>query len=202
MRKPSPNNPEDNHSMVNHSEAAKSRISTSRIYSGKIFSVDLDQVRYPDETVGEVEIVRHPGGCAILPFLSDPEGYDPQILLIRQFRYATGGSIYEIPAGRLTPGEDPKAAAIRELKEETGCTAARMEHLFSSFTAPGFTDEIIHTYIATELTNGATELEPHEFVEVVPVKLSRALTMIQQGEIRDSKTSLAILYAAGFSAGL
>lgn len=179
----------------------RDQVATHRIFTGRIFSVDVDQVRYPDKSVGEVEVVRHPGGCAIIPFLSDPGSDDPQILLIRQYRYATGGEIYEIPAGRLVPGEDPRAAAIRELKEETGCTAENIEHLFTCFTAPGFTDEQIFTYMATGLTRGETELEPHEFVETVTVKLSRALQMIQQGDIRDAKTSLAILYAAGFAAG-
>jgi len=178
-----------------------STIATHRIFTGKVFSVDVDQVRYPDDSTGEVEIVRHPGACAILPFLSDPTGDDPQILLLKQYRYAAGGYLYEIPAGRLNPGEEPKDCAIRELREETGCTAESMELLYSTYTTPGFTDELIHTYMAVGLKHGPSATEADEFLEVLTVPLSRSLLMIQQGEIRDAKTALAIMYAAGFRAG-
>lgn len=180
---------------------SKSTIATHRIFTGRIFSVDVDQVRYPDESVGEVEVVRHPGGCAIIPFLSDPAGNDPQILLIRQYRYVVDSLLYEVPAGRLDENEDPIKTATRELKEETGCTAENIQHLTSVYTTPGFTDEKIHIYMATGLTRGETELDADEFLEVVTVNLSRALQMVQQGEIKDAKSMLAILYAAGFAAG-
>lgn len=176
-------------------------VASHRIFTGKIFSVDVDQVKFPNDTVGQAEVVRHPGGCAILPFLSDPAGADPQILLIRQYRYAVGGYIYEVPAGRLDPGEDPKDTAVRELKEETGCTAEKIEHLTTVYTAPGFTDEQIFIYMAIGLTRGESATEDDEFLEVLTVNLSRALQMIQQGEIRDAKSIVAILYAAGFPAG-
>jgi ADP-ribose pyrophosphatase len=178
-----------------------STVASHRIFTGKIFSVDVNQVRYPDGSVGEAEIVRHPGASAVLPFLSDPAGDDPQILLIRQYRYAADTYLYEIPAGRLNSGEDPKACAIRELREETGCTAESIEHLYSTYTTPGFTDELIHTYMAVGLKHGEPEKEADEFLEVLTVPLSRALQMIQQGDIRDAKTALAIMYAAGFRAG-
>src|SRR5438270_13568632 len=102
------------------------RLSSRRAYSGKVISLDVDTVRFPDGSVGELEMIRHPGASAVVPFLSDPAGDDPQILLIKQYRYAADAFVYEIPAGRLDPGEDPKACAGRELREETGCTAARM----------------------------------------------------------------------------
>jgi len=181
--------------------AEKATIASHRIFTGKIISVDVDQVRYPDGSIGEMEIVRHPGASAILPFLSDPSGADPQILLLRQYRYAADASLYEIPAGKLDPGETPAQCAERELREETGCTAERIEHLCTTFTTPGFTDEQIHVYMATGLTQGVSATEADEFLEVETVTLSRALHMIQLGEIRDAKTALAILYAAGFAAG-
>jgi ADP-ribose pyrophosphatase len=181
---------------------SKSTIASHRIYSGKTLNLDVDQVRFPDGSTGELEMVRHPGASAILPFLSDPAGSDPQIMLIRQYRYAADAFLYEVPAGKLEPGEDPKTCAERELKEETGCSAQQLSLLYSFYTTPGFTDEVIHIFMATGLTMGEAEREKDEFAEVVTMTLSRALQMIQQGEIRDGKSALAILYAAGFSAGM
>ena len=171
------------------------------LYKGKIFHLDKDTVRFPDGSESEFDIVRHPGAAAVVPFLSDPEGEEPQILLLRQFRYAADGYIYEIPAGRLDAGEEPKDCAVRELKEETGCTADRIEPLFTMFTTPGFTDETIHVFMATGLTHGQSAREPDEFAEVVIMRLAEALELIQQGAIPDGKTALAILFAAGFRTG-
>ncbi len=173
-------------------------LSSRRVYSGRVINLDVDRVRFPDGSEGELEMVRHPGASAVVPFLSDPEGDDPQILMIRQYRYATDGYIYEIPAGRLDPGEEPEACAARELREETGCTALRMDRLFTMYTTPGFTDEKIHLFMATGITRGEAEREPDEFVELVPMPLSKALAMLERGEIQDAKTALGLLYAAGF----
>jgi ADP-ribose pyrophosphatase len=180
---------------------SKATLATHRIFTGKVLSLDVDQVCFPDGSTGELEIIRHPGASAIVPFLSDPTGDDPQLLLLRQYRYATDGYLYEIPAGKLDPGESPSACAARELREETGCTAARIDHLCTTYTTPGFTDEQIHIFLAAGLTQGDAATETDEFLEVHTVTLSRALAMIQQGEIRDAKTALGILYAAGFKAG-
>jgi ADP-ribose pyrophosphatase len=177
------------------------RVSSRRAYSGKIISLDVDTVRFPDGSVGELEMIRHPGASAIVPFLSDPTGQDPQVLLIRQYRYAAEGYLYEIPAGRLNPGEAPRDCALRELKEETGCTAGHVEHLFTMYTTPGFTDEKIHLFMATQLVAGETKHEADEFLELQPMLLSRALLMVEAGEIQDSKTALGLLFAAGFRAG-
>jgi ADP-ribose pyrophosphatase len=177
------------------------RVKSHRAYSGKVISLDVDTVRFPDGSVGELEMVRHPGASAVVPFLSDPAGADPQVLLIRQYRYAAGGYLHEIPAGRLNPGENPHECAVRELKEETGCSAERVDELFTMYTTPGFTDEKIHLFMATGLTSGKTEHEADEFLELQPMPLSRALQMIQAGEIQDSKTALGLLFAAGFCAG-
>jgi ADP-ribose pyrophosphatase len=179
---------------------SNARIGTQRIYTGRIINLDVDQVRYPDGTIGELEMVRHPGASAIVPFLSDPAGDDPQILLLRQYRYAADGYLHEVPAGRIEPGETPLDCARRELREETGCAAERIEPLMSLFTTPGFTDELIHLYLATGLTRGATNRDADEFFEVETLTLSRALDMIERGEIRDAKTVVTLLYAAGFRA--
>lgn len=177
------------------------KVHSRRAYTGKIISIDVDEVLFPDGSVGELEMIRHPGASAVVPFLSDPAGDDPQILLIRQYRYAAEGYLYEIPAGRLDPGEEPKTCALRELKEETGCSAAGVEHLFTMYTTPGFTDEKIYLFMATGLETGESRPEPDEFLDLHPMPLSRALRMIEAGEIQDAKTALGLLFTAGFRAG-
>lgn len=177
------------------------KVSTTRVYHGKVVSIDLDTVEFPDGSIGELEIFRHPGASAVVPFLSDPEGDDPQILLIRQYRHAADGYLLEIPAGRLEAGESPEACAVRELREETGCSAERYERLTTFFPTPGFCDEKIHIFMATGLKQGETSHEADEFVEPEPVALSEALAMIERGEIRDGKTMLGLMFAAGFRCG-
>jgi ADP-ribose pyrophosphatase len=182
-------------------ETKPGRLKSELVYSGKLVKLHHDTVRFPDGSTGELDIVRHPGASAVIPFLSDPRGQDPQLLLIKQYRYAADGFIYEIPAGLLEKDEDPKDCAARELKEETGCTAESVEFLFTMYTTPGFTDERIHLFLASGLEYGQTAHEADEFLTVETVKLSRALEMILRGEIKDGKTALAILFAAGFRAG-
>jgi ADP-ribose pyrophosphatase len=177
------------------------KVSGRRGYTGRIINLDVDTVRFPDGSTGELEMIRHPGASAVVPFVSDPAGPDPQLLLIRQYRYAADGFLYEIPAGRLEPGEDPAECARRELQEETGCRAERVEPLFTTYTTPGFTDEKIHLFMAVGLTMGESGREADEFITVETVALSRALEMIEGGEIQDAKTALGLLYAAGFKAG-
>jgi ADP-ribose pyrophosphatase len=177
------------------------RVSTRRVYTGRVINLDVDTVRFPNGTVGDLEMIRHPGASAVVPFLSDPAGEDPQVLLIRQYRYAAERYLYEIPAGRLDPGEEPEACARRELREETGCTAERVERLTTMYTTPGFTDERIHLFMAVGLTKGEDAKEADEFIEVETMSLSRALTLIEQGGIQDGKTALGLLFAAGFRTG-
>ena len=176
-------------------------ISSTRLYDGKIFKLDLDRIRFPDGSEGEMAVVRHPGASAIVPFLSDPAGEDPDLLLLRQYRYAGGGYLYEIPAGRLDGNEQPIECARRELREETGCTAESVEEMCAPLMTPGFADERIHIFLATGLTRGDTAYEADEFAEVEVVTLSRALSMIEQGEIVDAKSIIGILFAAGFRLG-
>ena len=177
------------------------KLGSRRIYTGRVLNLDIDTVRFPDGSTGELEMIRHSGASAVLPFISDPLGPDPQILLIRQFRYAANGYVYEVPAGRLDPEEEPIACAHRELREETGCSAARMERLFTMYTTPGFTDERIHVFMATGLSQGATEHDRDEFLEVETMPLSKALSMVESGLIQDGKSALALLFAAGFRVG-
>jgi ADP-ribose pyrophosphatase len=185
------------------SEPEPGLISRRPVHQGRIVDLGVDTVRYPDGSTGELEMIRHSGAAAVLPVLSDPAGGDPQIVLIRQYRYAAGGYLYEVPAGRPDrPGEPWDECARRELREETGLTAGGLRFLTTIWTTPGFTDERIHLFLATDLTAGATEFDPDEFVEVVPLPMSEALRMVRDGEITDGKTICTLLYAAGFVMGM
>jgi ADP-ribose pyrophosphatase len=174
-------------------------LNSKRVYNGRVISLDVDTVRFPDDSVGELEMIRHPGAAAVVPFASDPFGKDPTILLIEQYRYATNGPLIEIPAGRLNPGEDPRVCAERELLEEVGVKAGRVERLTTIWTTPGFTDERIHLFWAADLTADKHAREPDEFIEVTPKPLSEVLALVRSGEICDAKTCLAILFVAGFT---
>ena len=176
------------------------KISTRRVHTGRIISLDTDTVRFPDGSVGEMDMIRHPGASAIVPFLTEPTSTNPELLLLNQYRYAADQYLYEIPAGRLDAGEAPEHCAARELREETGCRARRIEFLFTMFTTPGFTDERIHLFMATGLERGETAHEADEFMTLEPVSMSRALQLIEEGEIKDAKTALGIMFAARFRA--
>jgi len=177
------------------------QLASKRIHKGRVIDLDVDTVRFPDGSTGQLEMIRHPGAAAVLPFASDPHGADPTILLIKQYRYAANGPLIEIPAGRLNPGEDPKDCAHRELLEEVGVKAGRIERLTTVWTTPGFTDERIHLFWATDLTTDKHAREPDEFIEVMPKPLSEALTLVRDGGISDAKTALSILFVAGFILG-
>jgi len=178
------------------------QLATRRVYTGRVLSLDVDTVRFPDGSEGELEIVRHSGAAAVVPLASAPAGADPVVLMLRQYRYAAGGPLWEIPAGRLDPGEAPEACARRELREEAGIEAGRLERLTTIWTTPGFTDEAIHLFWATDLKTVEHAREPDEFIEVVPRPLSSVLAGIRDGDIRDGKTVSAILYIAGFVLGM
>ena len=173
-------------------------LSTRHVYDGRVVSLDVDTVRQPNGRVTAMELVRHPGASAVLALLSRPDDVDPTILLIRQFRHAANGYVYEIPAGRLMDGEDPAACAQRELREETGYAAGRVSPLLSFLTTPGFTDEQIHAYLAWDLHRGDPSPDPDEVIEVETRPLSEALRMIELGQIRDGKTIATLLYATIF----
>jgi len=182
------------------SDPLRDRLASRRVYTGRVLSLDVDTVRFPNGSSGELEMIRHPGAAAVLPVLSPDDAADPQLLLIRQYRYAAGGHIWEVPAGRLENGEQPEACARRELLEETGTTARRWSRLTTIFTTPGFTDERIHFFVARDLTvnEDATRREADEFMEVKALPMSEVLAMIRRGEITDGKTIVAVLFFAGF----
>lgn len=157
------------------------------IYTGKVVALNVDTVQLPNGVTVDLETIRHPGAAAVVP-LKD----DGTVVMIRQFRHAAGGFIYEIPAGKLDRGEDPLNCAARELEEEVGYRASSFELLSSIFTAPGFADEVIHIYKAIGLTNGTQQLDRDEVLEIVEMSLSDAIKNIQDGTIRDGKTIVGL----------
>lgn len=179
--------------------SAPGLIGRKPIYQGRIIDLSLDTVRFPDGSTGELELIRHSGAAAVLPMLADAGSGDPHILLIRQYRYASGGYLLEVPAGRPTDPDEPwETCARRELEEETGLVAGRLIPLTTIFTTPGFTDEQIRLFLALDLSRGHTDLDEDEFVEPVRMPLSEALTRIRDGEIQDAKTVCTLLFAAGY----
>ena len=160
---------------------------TRNIYSGKVITLNVDTVQLPNGVTVDLETIRHPGAAAVVPVKDDGT-----VVLIRQFRHAAGGFIYEIPAGKLASGEDPLHCASRELEEEVGYRASTFELLSSIFTAPGFADEVIHVYKATGLTKGRQHLDRDEVLDVIEMPLSEAITKIEDGSIRDGKTIVGL----------
>jgi len=160
---------------------------TKNIFKGKVVTLNVETVTLPNGVTVDLETIRHPGAAAVVPMKDDGT-----VILIRQFRHAAGGFIYEIPAGKLNPGETPLACACRELEEEIGYRAGSFELLTSIFTAPGFADEVIHVYRATGLTPGRQQLDRDEVLEVIPLPLAEAVDMIADGRIRDAKTIVGL----------
>jgi len=163
-----------------------------RIHRGAQFEMVTEPVRLPNGRQVELDLVRHPGAAAIVPFL--PDG---RVLMIRQYRHATGCEILEIPAGKLDPGEAPEVCAARELIEETGYRAGRIEKLGAIWPSPGMTDEIIHLFAGFELEPDRQQLEPDEIIELVPMEMEEALQAVRTNPVFDGKSAVALLRAAG-----
>lgn len=161
------------------------KLESRRIYDGKILKLDLDRIRLPDGRESKREIVRHSGGAAVLLV---KEG---KVLLVKQFRYAYGKEIYEIPAGKLNAGEDPALSAARELEEETGYRA-KLVHMLDLYPTPGYTDEIIHIYSAYEYAFVGQKLDEGEFLKCEFLPFDEVMEMIARGEINDAKTIAAM----------
>ena len=166
-------------------------MSDRKIFTGRIFSVSTEEHCLPDGRRATFELVRHPGGAAALPILNDG-----RVILIRQFRPAVGGTVWEIPAGRLEPGEDPADCITRELAEEIGYHPGRLTRLTTMLPAVGFCDERLFLFLARGLTPVPMAQEEDEFIEVVPMAFEEALRLVDAGYIGDGKTQLALLLAA------
>lgn len=163
---------------------------TKTLYKGKVLDLTLEAVRLPNRKVVNLEMIRHPGAAAVVPVRDDG-----RIVMIRQYRHAAGGMIYEIPAGRLDGGEAPLDCAKRELREEAGYEANRWLKLGAIFTTPGFTDEKIHLFLAQELTQVPQDLEADEVIEVEEHPLESLIGMVTRGDLVDGKTICALTLA-------
>ncbi len=161
------------------------------LHQGSVGSFNLEEVELPSGKRVTLELLRHPGAAAVVPFMDDD-----RILLLRQYRYAAGGTIWEIPAGKIDPGEDAETCAARELEEETGYRAGRIERTGVILTSPGFTDERIHLFCAYDLERGRLCHESAEQIEIHELSFSEALDMIERGEIIDAKSIVALYHVA------
>ncbi len=165
----------------------------THIYKGRIVDLRLETVTLPNAVTLTLEMVRHPGAAAIVPVHEDGS-----VTLVRQYRYATGGYIWEIPAGKLDGGEDPTRCAARELQEEVGLSAGELVRLGMIFTAPGFCDERIYLYLARQLTPVPQQLEDDEVLSISRLPMSVALDMIRTGVLQDAKSIAGLHLAAAY----
>ena len=161
-------------------------VAKNYIYKGKILTVRRDDALTADGKPCIREIIEHSGGACVLYV------EDEKILFVRQYRYAYGESIYEIPAGKLDVGEEPSVAAIRELEEEAGIKAGRMELLHVMYPTPGYTNEKIYIYRAYDCEKTAAHLDEGEFLDVEYIPIDQAKEMLKNGEIKDGKTIIAL----------
>lgn len=165
-------------------------ISSECLFEGKVLKLKKDKVLLPNGSTGTREVVEHPGAVAIVPITSDGG-----IILVRQFRHPIQQVILEVPAGKLEPGEDPAACAVRELAEETGFKANSLRKLTAMYTTPGFSNEVIHLYVAEDLTESAEQPDEDEFIHAQVYTRDQIRQMIASGEICDAKSLVALCLA-------
>src|SRR5437773_9284227 len=165
-------------------------LDSKKVFSGRVFDVTVDTVREGDKTYVR-EIVHHPGSAVIIPVYNDGT-----VALVRQYRHPAVRYLLELPAGTLNDKERPEEGAARELEEELGLVAGKLEKLSEFFVSPGFCEEKMWLYLATDLTETAQRLEDDEMIEVVRLPIERALQMITDGEIEDAKTIIGLMLAA------
>jgi ADP-ribose pyrophosphatase len=162
---------------------------TERIYNGKIINLRVDTIELPNDKTAKREIVEHHGAVAMVPLFDDNT-----VMLVRQFRLAAGRSMLEIPAGTVETGDSVDDTAHRELAEEVHLAASKMRKLFQSFVAPGYSTELIHTYLATGLSSKTLPGDDDEFLDIIRLPLSEAIGKIELGEIEDSKSISGLLF--------
>jgi len=165
-------------------------LDSKKVFAGRVFDVTVDTVREGDKTYVR-EVVHHRGSAVILPAFDDGT-----IALVRQYRHPAVRYLLELPAGTLDDQESPEAGAARELEEELGLVAGKLEKLSEFFVSPGFCEEKMWLYLATDLTETAQRLDDDEMIEVVRLPIERALQMITDGEIEDAKTIIGLMLAA------
>jgi len=164
------------------------QLSSRRVYDGKVLALDVDEVLEPGDVRTTREVVRHRGSVAALPVTEDGA-----VILVRQYRYAVGQALWELPAGRLDGSETPEAGVQRELREEIGHRAAHLEKIAFFYTTPGFCDEAMHLYRATGLEPDQAATDDDERIEIGAFTLDQAAAMIASGDLREGKTLVAVL---------
>ncbi|HLI62542.1 MAG TPA: NUDIX hydrolase [Terriglobales bacterium] len=169
-------------------------LSSKIVYDGKVFQVTSDEVKEPSGITARRDIVRHSGSVVVLAV--DDSGSEPRVLLERQYRYAARDCLWELPAGRIDPGEQPLAAARRELREETGYRARQWKRALFFYSSPGFLDETMTIYLARGLSAGEAQPEADEAITCALLPFSQAVTMVLSGRIRDGKTIAGVLWLA------
>ncbi len=177
-------------------ELFEKKIDSKQIFDGKIVKLFVDTVELPNGQTATREIVRHPGAVCVIPVTNEGE-----VVMVKQFRYPFGEVLLEIPAGKLEPGEDPLEAVVRELEEESGAQAGKIEHIGELYTTVAIFDEKIQVYLATDLTFINAHPDEDEFLEVTKIPLKTLVKMVMDGEIKDSKTQIAILKAEKYILG-
>jgi ADP-ribose pyrophosphatase len=176
-------------------DALEKVVSSEMVYKGRAVTLRRDIVELPTGRRASREIIEHPGAVAVVPLLDDGSG----LVLVKQFRLATGGEMLEIPAGTLGRSEQPEDGAKRELEEETGYRAGKLEHLFDAFPTPGYSTELTHYYLATGLEKGEQKTDEDEIIKVEVLRVDEVMGLISSGGLRDAKSIAAIAYlkAAG-----
>jgi ADP-ribose pyrophosphatase len=171
-------------------------IERETIFEGKVVRLYLDKVRLPNGKEAEREVVLHWGAVGMVA-LDDEE----KVYLVRQYRHPVGRELIEIPAGKLDPGEEPLDCARRELMEEIGYSADEWRELAFFYTSPGFSDEMLHLFLARNLKEGVADPEEDEFLDIMHLPLQEALTMVARGEIQDSKTIVGLALCSMYIKG-
>lgn len=175
---------------------AEACVSSREVYDGRVVRLSVDRVRIPTGKEIELEVVHLSGAAAVVPV--DADG---KVLMVRQYRYATGGWLVEVPAGKMDPNEEPEACARREVEEETGYRPGRLVPMGWILTGPGFTNEKIWLYLALDLEKTQQHLDEDEVLNVERMELDQAVRMARNGEIVDGKSICALLRAPHFIDG-
>jgi len=172
------------------------QIETKTVYKGMVVNVRLDAAELQNGNIAAREVVEHPGGVGIVPVTADKK-----VLMVRQYRYPMEEELLEIPAGKLSEGEDPFDCAVRELSEETGCKAGKIVDLGVVYPSPGFSREVLHVYLALDLRHGKMHLDENELLSVEAFGFDELMEMIMSNELPDAKSIVGIMKAKEYLEG-